>query len=59
MLCDRAFPFDAYVVLIATDGGYLEAVQVVGTAGPERIFGPAPNPLPPHLLALIESPANT
>jgi hypothetical protein len=53
MVCDRAFPFDAYVVLIAPDGAQVRAVQVVGRNGPERIFGPAPSPLPPHVEALV------
>jgi hypothetical protein len=58
MACDRAFPFDAYVVLIAPGGEYLRAVLVVGSTGPDRIFAQAPSPLPPHIVALIMSPVD-
>lgn len=58
-ICDRAFPFDAYVVLIAPDGSPIVAFEVVGSSGPERILGLAPDPLPPHVQALIVAAAST
>lgn len=55
-ICDRVFPFDAYAVLIAPDGGYLRALRVVGDTGPERILEESAGPLPPHVVALIDAP---